>query len=274
MSSFKPIRAAVLTSHAAPGIGHVLAHESRGALFDIAAVISSENYLAEGAEVQAAGVPLLHRPLRRFCSERGASLRNTAVRAEYDIATAETLRELNVDYVLLYGYRYLVTQPLLSAFPQRVLALYDGDLALRDAESARIFGGPHPVRDALQGGHAETRCSVFMVTERVAAGPLFLLSAPYPAAGVAADARAWHANGLLLDYADVHRRWMVSSAWPQMMIKTMELLAAGRIQVVGDVVWIDGVPGPCRLGEAPSACRSKSARIDAGIPASCPFIER
>jgi hypothetical protein len=35
------------------------------------------------------------------------------------------------------------------------------------------------------------------------------------------------------------------------------------------VVWVDGVPGPCRMGDAPAFCREQEA---SGVPVSCPFI--
>jgi hypothetical protein len=57
-----------------------------------------------------------------------------------------------------------------------------------------------------------------------------------------------------------------------MFVRLTELLAGGTMQIVGDVAWIDGAPGPCRMGEAPGACRE--VPVERGIPASCPFIGR
>lgn len=58
------------------------------------------------------------------------------------------------------------------------------------------------------------------------------------------------------------------SAYGAMLVRALQFLAAGTLKVANDVVWIDGVPGPCRLGDAPQICH-----VQRGIPASCPFIQ-
>jgi hypothetical protein len=63
---------------------------------------------------------------------------------------------------------------------------------------------------------------------------------------------------------------MLRTAWGPLVRRFLELLAAGAVQRIGDAVWIDGVPAPCRLGESPDACRHGDVRAD--VPASCPFI--
>jgi hypothetical protein len=55
-------------------------------------------------------------------------------------------------------------------------------------------------------------------------------------------------------------------------VRTLELLAGGTMQIIHDVVWIDGAPGPCRMGHAPQACHEPEAMLARGIPRSCPFI--
>lgn len=179
------------------------------------------------------------------------------------------LRKAKADWIVLAGYPWIITAPLLQAFPGRILALHDADLTLRDDDGARRYKGLHAVRDALLGGEQETRSSAFVVTEDVGEGPLFLLSGAYRVAPLAEDARRWGAADLLTAYAALHRQWMVRGAWGPMLLRIVELLAAGDIRIVGSVAWIDGVPGPCRMGEAPSICHDRN--ID-GIPLSCPFI--
>jgi hypothetical protein len=46
------------------------------------------------------------------------------------------------------------------------------------------------------------------------------------------------------------------------------------VQVVKDIAWVDGAPGPCRMGEAPAICGDATDSIRRGIPASCPFISQ
>lgn len=269
---FTPLRIAVMTSHGAPGLEFALGHEHRRALFDIVGVLTSEKTFTEIAAVEAAGIPVIVRPLRSNNHDHAFPLRNLHAREDYDAESAHLLKELRADYVLMLGYNYIVTAPLIETFPQRLIAFHDGDLLLRDENGTRRYSGLHAVREAVFAGEPETRSSAFFVTEEVGAGPLFLVSPAYRVAPLARDARDWGAADLLSEYADLHRRWMLRGAWGEMFVRTMEFLAAGTLTVVKDLVFIDGVPGPCRLGEAPGVCRDLESTIANGIPASCPLL--
>ena len=271
-SDFHPPRIAVLTSHSATGIEGLVGDPNRGTLYNLVAVVSSESRIAEQEIIDAAGIPTILRPIQRFHDERRVALRLVQNRSAYDAETADILHRLDVNYVILLGYRFIVTEPLLAAFPQRIIALHDGDLTLRDEDGRRSYTGLHAVRNAVFDGLGETRCSAYLATRDVGAGPLFLLSGAYPLAAMAVDAQLWGALDVLSSYAALHGRWMRRSAWSTMLIHIMEMLSAGTMQVVGDVVWVDGVPGPCRMGDAPSVCHAREKSITAGVPASCPFI--
>ena len=91
---------------------------------------------------------------------------------------------------------------------------------------------------------------------------------------IAADETDYpESDGKPMAETDVHRDWMVRSAGGEMIAHAMGLVAAGTIRVANDVAWVDGVPGPCRMGEAPRACHVLKGEIERGIPSSCPFIE-
>lgn len=270
MSGFAPIRVALLVSANAPAIEPLLGDPNRGALYDVVCVVGSETELAQAPLLEAANIPLVLRPIRRIVN---GSLRNLRAREEYDRETADILKSFQADWVILAGYRFIVTEALLSAFPERVLALHAGDLTLSGDDGRRRYTELHAVRRAIFAGERETRSSLFFVTDRVGEGPLFLVSRPYPVAEIAADGLTWGAYDLVNRYVNVHRDWMVRSAWGEMIAHALGLLAAGTIRVAGDVAWVDGVPGPCRMGEAPRACHVRKDEIARGIPASCPFIE-
>ena len=154
----QPLRVAVLASSSAPGIEQLLGSPDRGVLYDVACVISSADSFADRRAVEEAGVLLIIRP--------PGKMRNLAGREDYDRETAEVLRAHGVDYVILVGYRYFVTQPLLESFPDRLLALYDGDLTLLDEDGERRYRDLHAVRRAIFAGDDETRSSLFFVNER------------------------------------------------------------------------------------------------------------
>jgi folate-dependent phosphoribosylglycinamide formyltransferase PurN len=273
MDGFTPIRIAILTSGSAPGIEPLLADPNRGAVYEITAVLGSETELEQASLLEAAKIPVILRPMRRLLADRDLSLRNLHAREEYDRETADLLKSLHVDWIILAGYHYIVTEPLLALFPDRILALHEGDLTLNDEDGRRRYTEMHSVRRAIFAGERETRSSMFFVTDRVGEGPLFLLSRPYPVAEIAADGLAWGAYDLVNEYVKVHRDWMVRSSWGEMLAHAMGFLAAGTIRVANEVAWIDGVPGPCRMGEAPRACHVLKGEVERGIPSSCPFIE-
>lgn len=273
MSGFTPIRVAILASHSLPAIEPLLADPNRGALYDVVCVAGSETELAQAPLLDAAKIPLILRPMKHFLHDRGLSSRNLRAREEYDAETASILKSLDVDWVILAGYRFIVTEPLLAAFPDHVVALHESDLTLRGDDGRRRYTELHSVRRAIFAGEHETRSSLFVVTDRVGEGPLFLLSRPFPVAEIAADGLAWGAYDLVNAYVNVHRDWMIRAAWGEMIAHALGLIAAGTIRVANDVAWVDGVPGPCRLGEAPRVCHTLASEIQRGIPATCPFIE-
>jgi len=273
MSGFTPIRVALLTSGHAPAIEPLLADPNRGALYDVVCVLDSGAELEQAPLLDAAKIPLVLRPMRRILADLDLSLRNLHAREEYDRETAEILKSFQVDWVILAGYHFIVTEPLLALFPDRILALHEGDLTLSGDDGRRRYTELHSVRRAIFAGERETRSSLFFVTDRIGEGPLFLLSRPYPVAEIAADGLSWGAYDLVNAYVNVHRDWMVRSAWGEMIAHAMGLLAAGTIRVANDIAWVDGVPGPCRMGEAPRACHVLKGEIERGIPSSCPFIE-
>ena len=266
-------RIAVLTSRSVPGIGDLLAQPNRGSVYRIAAVIGAEDSLAEQEIIETAGVPVILRPIRRFHDERGLALRNLYARGDYDNDTADVLKALGADWLIVAGYHYIITEPLLAAFPQRIIVLHDGDLTICDADGDRRYVGLHAVRDAILDGRDETRSTAYMMTGGIGTGPLFVLSPPFPVAPLARDARQRGDADMLLAYAALHRRWMVTATWGELLTRMAEILAAGTMQIIGDVVWVDGVPGPCRIGTAPAFCRERE-ESESAIPVSCPFVSR
>lgn len=270
---FAPLRIAVLASSHAPGVEALVSDPNRGRLYELVGVICTDFTLEQATALEVAHIPLIVHPFRQFQEKRGFSLRNLGAREEYDHETAEQLKRLRADYVFLCGYRYIVTAPLLAAFPQRIIALHDGDLTLFDDEGVRRYTGSHAVSDAILDGRTETRSTMYFVTSNVGAGPLFLLSDPFPVAPLAADGQRWGDAYLLIQYAQLHRRWMLRASWGALLTKAIEFLAIGTVQIVRDMAWIDGVPGPCRLGHSPAICSERAASIERDVPASCPLIE-
>jgi len=242
------LRVALLCSRRAPGLDGLLADPNRGRLYDLVACVCSEDvFPPESRPVEQTGVPVLSHPLRRFHRCMHAPLSDKGTRAFYDDTTVAVLAELRPDLVVLAGYLYVLTAPMLAAFPDRIINVHHADLTQLDGHGRPRYPGLRAVRDAVFSGEPETRATAHFVTEELDGGPLLLRSHAFPVAGLARDAAAWGAEDMLKAYAFTHQEWMLRSAWGPMLARSIELVARGRVEVVGGTAWIDGVPGPLEL---------------------------
>lgn len=132
-------------------------------------------------------------------------------RKAFDAETASMFR--GCDVVVLLGYLFIVTEPLLTAFPDRILNVHDADLTLRTPDGRPRYPGLHATRDAIVAGEGETRSSVHIVTPDVDAGPVLALSEAFPVAPFVHDALAEGHTDIVRAYAYAQREWMMRSSW-------------------------------------------------------------
>jgi len=222
----RPLRVAVLASRRAPGLSDLLA--LRDASFEIVCVLSSEEDFADAALPRASGVPLLSHPIGRFYRWQKADLRDLRQRRYYDRATERLLARYRPDLVLLSGYLYIVTRPLLDAHPGRLVNVHGSDLARRTPEGRVLYPGLRAVRDAIRAGETETRATAHVVTEALDDGPILLRSPAFPVAPVAAALRAAVADHALNAYAYAHQEWMLLAAWGPLLAGAVRLFAQER----------------------------------------------
>ena len=79
-----------------------------------------------------------------------------------DIALVELLRRHEAEWVVLAGYMRVVKEPLLSAFPDRVINIHPSLLP--------AFRGLRAWEQAIAAGVIETGCTVHFVNQEVDAG--------------------------------------------------------------------------------------------------------
>lgn len=219
-------RIAVLSSHRAPGLDILLRHPKRKKLFDIACVISSEAGLQQREMAESFEVPVYQRPIRDFHRARGAKLSDFDVRAEYDRETVDILRKHNIDTVVLLGYLYIVTQPMLDAFPRRIINVHDSDLSVPDVFGEPKYTGLRSTLDAILDGATETRSTVHVVEAKLDAGPVLLIGASYPVAPFAQKAALCGERDIVKAYAYAQREWMMRESWGHLVVRALEILAA------------------------------------------------
>lgn len=220
LNAFEDLRIGVLCSKRAPGLDALLRHPLRGSLYDIACVITTEPFLSETNGIEASGVPVMSHPMLQ---------KKLVYRPQYDDVTAETLARLDVNLVVLLGYIYIVTYPLLGKFSDRVVNIHDSDLTLRKADGSRRYVGLHSTRDAIIAGEKQTRSTVHLVTQEIDAGPILAMSEPYPVAPFAREASVEGHVDIVRAYSYAHREWMMRDSWGPLLIRTIENLACGAV---------------------------------------------
>ena len=145
-------------------------------------------------------------------------------RRAFDAETAGVLRAFRVDAVLLLGYLYIITEPLLAAFPERILNIHDADLTLRNPDGGPRYPGLHSTRDAIVAGERETRSSVHLVTPQLDAGPVVALSEAFPVAPFVREAVLLGEHDIVRAYAYAQREWMMRSTWGTLAAEAVERL--------------------------------------------------
>jgi folate-dependent phosphoribosylglycinamide formyltransferase PurN len=228
-----PLRVVVLCSHRAPGLLHLLnADPLRGRTYDIVACVTSEPTFAEEVRVERRGVTTRSHDIRAFYGARQAPLhRAPEVREAFDAAMAKLVASYSPDLVLLAGYLYVLTEPMLSAFHRRILNLHFADLTLRTPDGQPGFPGIRAVRDALVAGCAETRATVHLVDAVVDAGPPLVRSWAFPVSPMVDEARSWTAGDMLRAYAFAHEQWMMRSCAGPLWSATLQLVSGGAIDL-------------------------------------------
>ena len=238
----------MLTSRRAPGLSWLLEQDpQRGRRYDLVVGMSSDARCEELPRLRAAGVPALSYDLGTFCGARGGKRGDLALRREYDARTIPFLKGYRPDLIVLCGYLHIVTEPLLAAFPDRVINLHDADLTVIGGDGLPRFRGLHSTYDALAAGRAETRSTVHLVTAEVDQGPPLVRSWAFPSHPLVQDARGWGADRILKAYAYAQREWMMGAAWGPLLARAIGLFACDQVRLLNGRAAIAGRLGPVEL---------------------------
>lgn len=155
----KPTRIGVLVSGTGSNLQAIIDAIDKGSLVaEIGCVISNR---ADSLALQRArqqGIPGLHIDHRLHVG-----------RESYDASLVESLRQHDVDLVVLAGFMRIVTPVLLDAFPLAVINIHPALLP--------SFPGLHAQRQALDYGVKVTGCTVHFVDAGTDTGPIIMQAA-------------------------------------------------------------------------------------------------
>lgn len=127
-----------------------------------------------------------------------------------DEVIASILLHHGVDYVVMAGYMRMVREPLLAAFPNRIVNLHPALLP--------AFKGAHAISDAWTRGVKVTGVTVHFANADYDCGPIIAQRA------VVVD------EGMSLDELEARIHETEHALYPE----TLQLLAEGRVHVMGD----------------------------------------
>lgn len=108
--------------------------------------------------------------------QKGKSLKDMAVREEFDAETVKALGPFGVSLAAYAGYMSIATKPLIDAFLG--VNVHPADLSLKNPDGTRTYTGDHAVRDAILAGENYIRSSTHIVEEKVDNGKILMISGP------------------------------------------------------------------------------------------------
>ena len=210
--------------------------------FSIEGVITSDSASAVLPESAGMRAPCVVHDIREFYRREDAKVTDLAIRPYYDAVTARRLAGFSADLVVLCGYIHILTAPVLSAFPNRVINVHDSDLLLLGRDGRPRYRGLRSTRDAIFAGEPETRSTIHVVTPEVDNGPALVRSWPFPVASLMDRAREWQSTDMLKAYAYAHREWMMRAAWGRMLSTAVSLISGHRDSASGAGARFDAGP--------------------------------
>ena len=245
----RPLRVVVFFSGSASGFRYLATTDDRyGDAYRVVGGFTDDADCSGVEHLENHGVPVVSSDIDAFYAERGAETGNMEVRTAYDEHTRELIEGFDADLVLLSGYMWILTDPILESYP--VINVHPADLTIDDEDGDRVYVGADPVYDAIVTGETETRSSVHAVTADVDAGPVLVRSKPFEVHRPLVDGLIeFGADDALRDYVDAHQEWMKWEGDGPAIARALQLIATGRVELDGETALIDGEPGPYDLDE-------------------------
>lgn len=123
------------------------------------------------AQIQLVASDLAHAPILTAARDRGLPIYacppsqfKTKLEPEIEEALAQALLQSGADLIVLAGFMRVIKEPLLNAFPGKILNIHPSLLP--------AFKGLAAWKQALQAGVMETGCTVHWVDNSLDGGPI------------------------------------------------------------------------------------------------------
>lgn len=245
-----PIRVAVLASRSADRLRALLTAAGDDSRFDVVGGVVNDTDGDAIPRLAERDIPVTVEDIHAFYEARGADIDDMAVRRDFDDRVAGAIEDFDPELVVLAGYLHVVTDPVLERFGPAIVNVHHADLTRRDGAGRPVYAGLRAVADAVRAGVDATHATTHVVTSAVDAGPLLARSPPFAVhRALVDDALGRDADDVVDAYVYAHRRWMARDGGGPTLVRTVELLADGRVRLADGETRIDGTPGYYQLGE-------------------------
>lgn len=158
-------RIAVLVSGGGTNLQALIDAKNRGEIIggEFAAVVSSSPNAFALQRAEKAGIPTFVIDRKSFASNR-----------EMTVSLTHTLKEQNIDLVVLAGFMYILTEELVQAYPNAIINVHP---ALIPSFCGEGCYGLHVHEKALAYGVKVSGATVHFVSEECDGGPIILQKA-------------------------------------------------------------------------------------------------
>ena len=206
-------RIAVLVSGGGTNLQALIDAQHRGELKngELVAVISSK-----------AGAFALERAEKASIQGYVVNRKDFADNQSMTVALVELLRELNIDLVVLAGFMHILTEEMVSAYPNAILNVHP---ALIPSFCGEGYYGLRVHQSALEYGVKLTGATVHFVSEEADAGPIVLQQAVAIEEGDTPET--------------LQHRVMEEAEW-KILPRAVSLFCENRLHVEGRIVSITG----------------------------------
>ncbi len=212
-----------------------LQKEPSGSPYEVVVIFSDKPSSNVSQIAQRYGLPFIVKDIMSFYREMGhETKKDLSLRPEFDRQVLALLEPYHIDTVVLAGYMSVVTAPLLTAFPGRIINVHPADLRILK-EGKRKYTGDYAVRDAILSGEKVLRSCTHIVREEVDGGEILMVSDGLPVrfpAGLQniteGDIDQQEDRELLNKIAEEHQEQLKQIGDWVILPKTLERLALGR----------------------------------------------
>lgn len=164
------------------------------------------------------------------------------MRKKYDRETLDLIDEFNADLILLSGYMWILTTPIIKQYT--IINVHPSDLRIRK-NGERVYTGKDPVYDAIVNGEKKTHSSIHFVIDEVDEGPLFVISPGFNIHEKLVNVLLEkNKKEKLKKYSEAHQEWMKWKGDGPAISKAIELIAEKNIEIKNGDVYIDEGKGP------------------------------